>query len=97
LREVTAASEYGALYLSGSKAGADTLLSAAATLPNQTVRAILQLNGSAIAEQDVVVAATDATTVNVSVANSKISPGAVFEAKFLQGDRSLLSGQIALQ
>jgi hypothetical protein len=99
LREVTAASEYGALYLSGSETGADTVLSAAATLtlPDQTVKAILRLNGSVIAEQDVVVATTNATTVNVTLASSEISPGAVFEAEFLQGDSSLLSGQIALQ
>ena len=99
LRELTAASEYGALYLSGSEAGADTVLSAAATLtlPDQTVKAILRVNGSVIAEQDVVVATTDATTVNVTVASSEISPGAVFEAEFLQGDSRLLSGQTALQ
>jgi hypothetical protein len=99
LREVTAASAYGALYLSGSKAGTDTVLSVASTLtlPKQTVKAILRLNGAAIAEQDVVVAATEANTVSVTVANSKISAGAVFQAEFLQGDRSLLSGQITLQ
>jgi len=99
LREVTSASEYGALYLSGSETGADTVLSAAATLtlPDQTVRAVLRLDGSVISEQDVLVSATDSTTVNVTVASSEITPGAVFEAEFFQGDNSLLSGQIALQ
>ena len=98
LKEVTAASEYGALYLSSSKTGTDTVLSAATTLtlPNQTVKAVLRLNGAAIAEQDVVVAATDATTVSATVPSSTISPGDVFQAELLQGDSSLLSGQIAL-
>ncbi len=99
LEEVTAASEYGAVYLSSSETGADTVLSAAATLtlPDQTVKAILRLDGNVVLEQDVVVAATEATTVSASVASSEISPGAVFEAEFLQADSSLLSGQISLQ
>ena len=98
LREITAASEYGALHLSESATGADTTLSATATLtlPGQTVKAILRLNGGAIAEQDVIVATTDATTVSVTVASSEIAPGAIFEAEFLQGENGLLSGQIAL-
>lgn len=99
LKEITAASNYGALYLSSSKSGTDTALSVAATLtlPKQTVRAVLRLNGTVIADQNVVVAATDATTVSATVASSKISSGAVFQAEFLQGDTSLLSGQITLQ
>lgn len=36
-------------------------------------------------DQDGVVAATDATTVSVTVPSSKISAGAIFEAKLLQG------------
>jgi hypothetical protein len=99
LREVTAASEYGALYLSSSETGSDKVLSAAATLtlPDQTVTAILRLNGTVVAEQDAVVATTDATTVNATVASSEAPPGAVFEAEFLQGQNSLLSGQTTLQ
>ncbi len=99
LREVTAASEYGALYLSSADTGADTVLSAAATLtlPDQTVTAVLRLDGSVVAEQDVVVAATGPTTVDATVASSEVSPGAIFEAEFSQGNSSLLSGQIALQ
>ncbi|MBN1607277.1 MAG: DUF5107 domain-containing protein [Polyangiaceae bacterium] len=99
LKDITAASAYGALYLSSSKSGTDTTLNVAAalTLPNQTVKAILRLNGSAVAEQAVVVAAAEATGMSATVASGQISPGAVFQAEFLQGDTSLLSGQITLQ
>lgn len=102
LREITAASEYGALYLpppSTSAAGAESVLTAAATLtlPGQTVKALLRLDGTVIAEQDVVVLATEATTVSATVASSEIAPGAVFEAEFIQGDNRLLSGQVTLQ
>ena len=60
LKGITAASENGALYLSSAKSGSNTVLSVAATLtlPNQTVKAVLRLNGTAVAEQDVVIAAT---------------------------------------
>src|SRR5690606_19496929 len=63
LREITAASEYGAVQLTQSESGADTVLSAAATLtlPDQTVRAVLRLDGTVVLEQDVTVAASDAT------------------------------------
>jgi hypothetical protein len=99
LKEITAASAHGALSLSSSKSGTDTVLNAAAmlTLPDQTVRAILRLNGTAVAEQDVVVAAANATSVSATVPSGQISSGAVFQAEFMQGDRSLLSGQISLQ
>ncbi|MBN2577069.1 MAG: DUF5107 domain-containing protein [Deltaproteobacteria bacterium] len=98
MKEITAASAHGALCLSSSKSGTDTVLNVAATLtvPDQTVKAILRLGGSAVAEQDVVVAAAEATTVSATVASSKASSGTVFEAEFLQGDRSLLSGKITL-
>jgi hypothetical protein len=98
LEEVTAASEYGAMYLSSSEAGTDTVLSATATLtvPDQTVRAVLRLDGTTIAEQDVVVAAADATTVSASVESGSIPSGAVLDAEFLQGSTSLLSGQVIL-
>ncbi len=98
LEEVTAASAYGALHLTSAQSGADTVLVAAAslTLPGQTVRAILRLDGVVIAEQDVVVAATDATRVSATVATSDLGPGATFGAEFLQGETSLLSGQITL-
>jgi hypothetical protein len=98
LEQITAASKHGAVYLSSSESGADTVLSAAATLvlPNQRVKAILRLDGSVVAEEDVVVAAADATTVTATVPSSMISPGGVFEVEFLQGDENLLSAQIAL-
>jgi hypothetical protein len=99
LKDITAAGAYGALYLSSSKSGTDTVLNVAAalTLPNQTVKAILRLNGSAVAEKDVVVAAAEATSVSATVSSSQVSPGAVFQAEFLQGDTSLVSGQTTLQ
>jgi hypothetical protein len=98
LKEVTAASEHGAMYLSTSKSGSDTALDVAATLtlPNQTVHASLRIGGTSVAEQDVVVAADEATTVSATVPSSKAASGAIFEAKFSQGDTVLLSGQITL-
>jgi hypothetical protein len=99
LSEITAASEYGAVYLSTSASGADTVLTATATLtlPNQTVKAVLKLAGTVVADQDVVVAAADATTVTATVPTSEIASGAAFEVEFLQGATSLLSGQLELQ
>jgi hypothetical protein len=99
LKEVTAASEDGAMYLSASKGATDTTLSVAATLtvPNQTVRVSLRLGGSAVTEQDVVVSASDATTATATVPNSKASAGAAFEAVFSQGDKTLLTGKTSLQ
>jgi hypothetical protein len=98
LKGITAASENGALYLSSAKSGSDTVLTVAATLtlPTQTVKAILRLNGTAVAEKDVVVAATEATTVTATVPSSQASAGAVFAVEFLQGTRSLLAGQMPL-
>jgi len=99
LKEITSASEYGALSLARSTSGANTVLTALATLtvPNQTVKAILRLNGAVIAEKDVVAEATKATTLEASVASSSVSPGAVFEAEFRKGDTSLLLGQTTLK
>ena len=99
LKGVTAASAYGALYLSSAKTGTDTVLSVAAslTLPRQTVRATLRLNGSVLTDKDVVVSATEANTMIATVPSSEISAGAVFEAEFVQGDKTLLAGQITLQ
>ena len=71
-------------------------VTATLTLPNQAVKAILRLNGSTVATQDVVVSATDATKVSATVPSSQISSGAVFQAELLQGDTSLLAGQITL-
>jgi type IV secretory pathway TraG/TraD family ATPase VirD4 len=98
MKEVTAASENGVLYLSTSKGASETTLNVTATLtlPKQTVKAVLRLNDTAVAEQDVVVSATEATTVTATVANSKVASGAVLKAEFLQADKSLLSGQITL-
>jgi hypothetical protein len=99
LPEITAATEYGALYLSGTASGADTVLTAAATLviPNQTVKARLRLDGVVVAEQDVVVAAADATKVTATVPSSQVMPGAIFTAEFAQGDTILLGGQTTLK
>jgi len=99
LEDITAASEYGAAYLSSSASGSDTVLSAAATLtlPNQTVKAILKLDGNTVAEKDVVVAAADATTVTATVPSSMATTGAAFQAEFVQGDKSLLTAQTTLK
>jgi hypothetical protein len=98
LKGVTAASESGAVQLTSARSGADTVLTAAATLtiPGQTVKAVLRVNGGAVAEQDLVVAATDANTVSATVASSKAPSGAVFAVDFVQGDRTLLTGQVTL-
>lgn len=98
LKEITAASEYGAVELSASEAGTELALNAVAmlTLPDQTLHAVLRLDGSVVAEQDVVVAAAEATSLTVSVPTADVSTGAVFEAEFLQGDTSLLKGQLTL-
>ncbi len=98
LTGITAASENGALQLSSAKSGSNTVLDVAATLtlPNQTVKAILRLNGTVVAEQDVVIAAAGPTTVSANVANSQAPAGAVFAVDFRQGDRSLLAGQTTL-
>ncbi|HWP07509.1 MAG TPA: DUF5107 domain-containing protein [Polyangiaceae bacterium] len=99
LQDITAASENGAAYLSSSASGSDTVLSAAATLtlPNQTVKAVLKLGGTVVAEKDVVVAADAATTVTATVPSSQAAAGAVFQADFLQGDQTLLSAQTTLK
>jgi hypothetical protein len=99
MREITAASDYGAVFLSGSPNGADTLLSAVATLvlPNQTVKAVLRLGDSVVAETDVVVAAAGATTVTATVPSTQAAAGGVFAVEFLQGDKRLLSAQTTLK
>jgi hypothetical protein len=98
LKEITAASENGALYLSAAPAGSDTALHVAASLtaPNRTVKAILRVNGKVISEKDVVAAAAEATTVSANVPSSDAPAGAVFEAEFLQDGKSLVKGQITL-
>jgi len=98
LPEITAASDHGALYLSATPAGADRVLTVAATLtvPDQAVKAILRLDGNVIAEEDLVAAPVDGTVVEATVPSSEASPGAVFQAEFLQNGGSLLSGQIVL-
>jgi hypothetical protein len=99
LKEVTAASTYGVTYLSSSKSGTDTVLRADATLtvPDQTVKVVLRLDGSTVAEQTVAVSGKDATTVSATVPTSKISSGASFEAEYFLGDTSLLLGKTSLQ
>lgn len=98
LEQVTAASEHGALALSSSVSGTDTLLKvdATLTLPEQTVKVVLRLDGAVVLEQDVVVAAAEGTSVSATVPSADAATGAVFEAEFLQGAESLLSGQVAL-
>jgi hypothetical protein len=98
MKDVTAASDNGAVHLSSAKSGSDTVLTAAAslTLPNQTAKVVLRLNGSVVKEQDVVIAATGATTVSATVASSNAPAGAVFAVDVRQGDRGLLAGQITL-
>jgi len=64
-------------------------------LPNQTVKAILRLGGSVVAEKDVLVAPKDATVVSATVPSSQAA-GAVFEAEIRQGDQSLLVGKTTL-
>jgi hypothetical protein len=93
LKDVTAASDNGAVHLSSARSGSDTVLTVAAslTLPTQTVKAVLRLNGTVIKEQDVVIAATGATTVSATVASSSVAAGAVFAVELRQGDRSLLA------
>ncbi|HEY5957037.1 MAG TPA: DUF5107 domain-containing protein, partial [Polyangiaceae bacterium] len=98
MQEVTAASKYGAMYLSSSKSGTNTLLNVAATLtqPNQSVKCVLRINGSDVATEDVVVAPADATKVSATVPSSQATSGAVFQVEFLQNGTSLLTGQITL-
>jgi hypothetical protein len=98
LKDITAASEHGAVTLSSAKGASETTLNVAATLtlPNQTVKAILRLDGSTVVERDVVVSATEPTTLSANVGNDKAPSGAVVQAEFLQGATSLLSGQIRL-
>lgn len=98
LKEITAASQYGAVQLSSSKSGSDTILTASAslTIPNQTVKVVLRLGDKVVGEKDLVVSAKDATTLSATVAASEAPVGAVFEAEFLKGETSLLAGKITL-
>jgi hypothetical protein len=98
MKEITVANENGALALSSTKSGTDTVLSVAATLtmPNQTVKAIVKLDGKVVSEKDVLAEATKATKVDVTVASSTVAAGATLSAEFLQGSTSLLSGQTKL-
>jgi hypothetical protein len=61
------------------------------------VKAVLKLAGAVVAEKDLVVAADAATTVTATVPSSQAASGAVFQAEFLQGDKSLLSAQTTLK
>jgi hypothetical protein len=98
LPEITAASEQGALYLSSAPSGSDVALNVAASLnqPDQMLKAILRVNGSVVATKDVMSAAADATKVSATVPTAMAPAGAMFEAELLQGDKSLLKGQITL-
>lgn len=98
LREVTAASDYGAMQLWRADSGADAVLGVTATLtlPEQTVHAVLRLDGLVIYEQDVVVAASEPMMLEVTLQGDEIPGGALFEAEFLQGESSLLLGRTEL-
>jgi hypothetical protein len=98
LPNITAASENGALYLSTAASGTDTKLDVAASLtqPNQALKAILRINGSSVSEQNVTAAADDATKISATIPTSMAPAGSVFEAELLQGDKSLLKGQLTL-
>lgn len=98
LREVTAASEYGAMQLSTRAAGAETTLAVAAslTLPGQELEAVLRLDGAVVAEQELVVEAAKANSLSVNVAADRAEAGAVFEAELLQAGNSLLKGELVL-
>lgn len=47
--------------------------------------------------EGIVVAPAEANTITATVASSKAAAGSVFSAEFLQGDKSLLTAQKALQ
>ncbi len=98
LEEITAANQFGAMSLSHSALGAEEelIVSATLTLPEQPVTAILRLDGSVVAEQAVVAAATEAMTVTATVPTEDLASGSIFAAEFLQGGTSLLSGQVVL-
>jgi hypothetical protein len=99
LHDITAASEHGAMQLSTMAMGSDTLLNVAASLtqPNQPLKVIFRVNGNVVGQQDVMAAAADATKASVKVASSMAPAGATFEAELMQGDQSLLKGQLTLQ
>jgi len=98
LKEITSANENGAVSLSSAASGTNAVLTAAATLtlPNQTVKALLKLDGKVVAEKDLVVEAMKATTLDATVPSSMVSPGAMLSVEFLQGTTSLLTGQAKL-
>lgn len=99
LPDITAASEQGAMYLSSKPSGTDVALDVAASLnqPDQMLKAVLRINGNVVASKDVMSAAADATKVSATVPSAMAPAGAMFEAEFLQGDKSLLKGQIVLK
>lgn len=98
LREVTAASEHGAVQLSSSAAGADTVFTALATftVPDQTINAVLRLDGRVVAEQAVVVSSAEPTAVTATLASAEVSAGAVFEAEFVHAGVSVLLANTTL-
>jgi hypothetical protein len=98
LREVTAASDYGAVHLSQSQSGTDTVLDVTATLtvPAQSVHAVLRLDDRVIEELDVVVNPAEPTELRTTVPSNEAPSGASFEVEFSQAQTSLLSGQITL-
>jgi len=95
---VTAASEHGAVYLQRVLTGAQTQLSATATLnlPGQTVRAVLRLDGVVLHDEQLIVESTEPNVVSALVPDEEAHPGAVVEAEFFLGEESLLVGQWTL-
>lgn len=99
LRDITAASEHGALELSASAMGSDRMLELAASLtePDQALKAIFRIDGAVVGERDVTASAAEATKASVGVPSAMAPAGAVFEAELKRGDASLLKGQLTLK
>jgi hypothetical protein len=98
MREITAANEYGAMVLSSQVSGADTTLSVTAslTVPNQTVSVRLLSGGTLLHEEAIVVSESGPTIVSVTAPSSETAPGSIFLVELVQGDSTLLEGQITL-
>jgi hypothetical protein len=98
LDAITAASEYGAVQLSSTVNGTDRMLevTASLTIPDQTVTVVCKVDDQVVKEQELVAAASEATTLSVSVPSADAPAGAVFAVEFKQGATALLAGQIAL-
>lgn len=99
LAEITAANEAGAVHLSRSESGTETVLAATATLtfPGRTMHVVFSLDATVVGEQDVVVSADTATVAEVTVPSSSVSSGAVFTAEFTLDGTSVLDATLVLE